>query len=301
MSRPWDKRMKRLFSQAPQDFVEWLMPGATYLNNLSSELENETLYADLLFEVMLYGVRTLLHIEFQRNRDAMMAERLWEYNMKATRKYNCVVWSVVIYLKDDGSVPLPPLTRELANGRRVHIFDYDMIRLWDIPTEELKRRGRGFLPLLTLSKEGARRQVVEDAIESLVKEEERVRSNAELLILTYGFASLVLESEDDQRWLNWRFGRMFDLLRESPAFQEIRKEGRQEGLEALRQTLVEVVTARFPKIARLARGQAAITDNPEMLKDLIVKMSIVQSVEEAQHYLIDWPETDSETGSEHSR
>jgi hypothetical protein len=107
-----------------------------------------------------------------------------------------------------------------------------------------------------------------------------------------------MESEADQDWLNWRFGRMFDLLRESPAFQEIKKEGRQEGLEALRLTLVEVVTARFPKIARLARGQAAIINDPEVLKDLIVKMSIAQSVEEAQHYLIDWPDTDSETGSE---
>lgn len=110
---------------------------------------------------------------------------------------------------------------------------------------------------------------------------------------------------------------MFDLLRESLAFREImkegvqeglekgreegREEGRQEGLEALRMTLVKIVTARFPKFARLARGQAGIINDPEVLEDLIVKMSIVQSQEEAQHYLIDWPETDSEDGSEHPR
>lgn len=122
-----------------------------------------------------------------------------------------------------------------------------------------------------------------------------------------------MESEADQDWLNWRFGRMFDLLRESLAFREImkegvqeglekgREEGRQEGLEALRMTLVKIVTARFPKFARLARGQAGIINDPEVLEDLIVKMSIVQSQEEAQHYLIDWPETDSEDGSEHPR
>ena len=80
MSRLWDKRMKRLFWQSPQDYVQWLLPGAIFVSNLSAELENETLYADLLFEVLLQGVTILLHIEFQRNRDAQMPERLWEYN-----------------------------------------------------------------------------------------------------------------------------------------------------------------------------------------------------------------------------
>src|SRR5437763_15192138 len=110
--KPWDKRMKRLFWEAPQDYVEWLLPGGQFKDTLSTELENETLYADLLFAIILNGLRTLLHIEFQRNRDAKMAERVWEYNMKASLKYKCSVWSVIIYLKDDGTVAKTPLIRE---------------------------------------------------------------------------------------------------------------------------------------------------------------------------------------------
>ena len=66
--KPWDKRMKRLFWETPQDYVTWLFPGAQFQDSLSTELENETLYADLLFAVILNGIRILLHIEFQYNR-----------------------------------------------------------------------------------------------------------------------------------------------------------------------------------------------------------------------------------------
>jgi len=304
--------MKRLFWQAPQDYVQWLLPGAVFVSNLSAELENETLYADLLFEVILLGVRMLLHIEFQRNRDAQMPERLWEYNMKASKKYKCTVWSVVIYLKNDGQVPEPPLQRKLPDEHIVHHFDYGIIQLWDITPEKIKgMRRKGLIPLLPLTKNGANREVIEEALVLLTQSAGSATS--ELLTLTYGFASLILENEADQEWLDRRFSQMFDILRESPAFQKIMQvgwkegmeEGRQEGiqegivqghqetLKTLRQTLLKIVNARFPKILHLAKGQGAIIDDPDVLEDLIVKISTAQTLQEAQNYLIDWPEADA--------
>ena len=90
---------------------------------------------------------------------------------------------------------------------------------------------------------------------------------------------------------------MNNILRESPFYQEILQEGREEGLqkglEVLRQTLLKVVEARFPKLLRLAKGQAAITDDPEELENLIVKVSIAQDVEEAKNFLLDLAENES--------
>lgn len=301
MRKPWDRHMKRLLSEAPQDFVVWLLAGATFISIVSTELDPETdpIYADLLFEVTLLGQRMLLHIEFQRRRDSKMAERLWEYNHKATLQYNCPVWSVVIYLKDDSNVPSSPLIKELPNGQGVHRFDFGVIKLWEKSTAELEHMGLlGLLPLLPLTHEGARREVVERTITRLMPAGEKPRQ--ELLALAYGLASLAFENEADQQWLKRRFEMLYDMLWDTPAFQDIRKKGLQEGLErgleALRQALLAIVQARFPstRMVRLAKGQAAIIDDPAILQDLIVKVSLAQSAEEAQRYLLDWPSPDNE-------
>ncbi|HET8852446.1 MAG TPA: hypothetical protein VFN02_07960 [Ktedonobacteraceae bacterium] len=310
MRKPWDRHMKRLLSEAPQDFVAWLLVGAIFIGIVSTELDPETdpIYADLLFEVMLHDQRMLLHIEFQRRRDSKMAERLWEYNHKATLQYNCPVWSVVIYLKDDGNVPSSPLIKELPNGQGVHRFDFGVIKLWEKSTAELEHVGLlGLLPLLPLTHEGARREVVERTITRLMPAGEKPRQ--ELLALTYGLASLAFENETDQTWLKRRFEMLYDMLWDTPAFQDIREKGLLEGLErgreeglleggleALRQALLAIVQARFPstRMVRLAKGQAAIIDDPAILQDLIVKVSLAQSAEEAQRYLLDWPSPDNE-------
>ena len=168
----------------------------------------------------------------------------------------------------------------------------------------------GLLPLLPLTHEGARREVVERTITKLAAAEEQPRQ--ELLALTYGLASLSFEHEADQEWLRRRFAMLYDMLRDTPAFQDIMKEGRQEGLEqgleqglergreegreALRQALLAIVQARFPspRMIRQAKGQAAIIDDPAVLQDLIVKVSLAESAEEAERYLLDWPSFDNQ-------
>ena len=116
---------------------------------------------------------------------------------------------------------------------------------------------------------------------------------------------MAFESETDQDWLIRRFALLEDILRETRAYQEMAKEGREEGLqeglkkgklEGLREMLLRIVQARYPsrKMLNLAKGQAAIIDDPEVLQSLILRVSLAQTIEEAQKYLIDWPGTDNE-------
>jgi predicted transposase YdaD len=91
---------------------------------------------------------------------------------------------------------------------------------------------------------------------------------------------------------------MHDILRESPYYQEILAEGREEGLEkgreeerreqleALRQTVIDIVLERFPKMIRLTRKQVAFVEDPAILRHLIVKLSISQTMEEAKEHLL---------------
>jgi flagellar biosynthesis/type III secretory pathway protein FliH len=123
------------------------------------------------------------------------------------------------------------------------------------------------------------------------------------------FRYVTLKKEGNvERVLAWiksrRLQEMHDTLRESPFYQEILQEGREEGLEeglekghlegklegkleGLRETLLTIVQARFPRMARLAKGLAAITEDPAVLQNLILKISLAQTFEEAQKSLIE--------------
>ncbi len=85
---------------------------------------------------------------------------------------------------------------------------------------------------------------------------------------------------------------MHDILRETPIYQEILKEGREEGLEALRQAVVDIIAQRYPKLARLAKKQVVVVEDPELLRRVLVKVSVVQTAEEAKQHLLALDEAD---------
>jgi predicted transposase YdaD len=81
-----------------------------------------------------------------------------------------------------------------------------------------------------------------------------------------------------------------DFLRDSPVYQEVLAEGLEKGLkkglEAQRQTLLDIVQERFPEIVPLAKKQADAIEDPEVLRRLTVKMSILQTSKEAEQYIL---------------
>ena len=141
-------------------------------------------------------------------------------------------------------------------------------------------------------------------IESFEEVDQQSKQEAEFI--AYTLASLVLKRKNslDLDWLLRSFRRMYDIIRESPIYQEILSEGlekgREEGLtqglekgrlEAVRATLTNVVQRLFPDLASLAQQQAALMDNPKIVDDLILKMIQASSVEEARTLLLSWHES----------
>ena len=85
---------------------------------------------------------------------------------------------------------------------------------------------------------------------------------------------------------------MHDILRESPFYQEILQEGREEGiqegkLEGQRELLLAIIQARFPQMARLTKKLVTVIDDPVSLQDVTVKISMAQTDEEVQQYLLE--------------
>ena len=70
-----------------------------------------------------------------------------------------------------------------------------------------------------------------------------------------------------------------DIIEESWVYQEW--EAREQ-----RRTLFGIVQERFPEILNLVKKQAESIEDPEVLLRMAVKMSIVQTPEEAKQYLL---------------
>src|SRR5436305_8692921 len=317
MAKPYDSGVKRLLTHCMQDFLDWFATGALATGNRSKEFESVSIYADESHEAMVDDELVLYHLEIQSGPDSDMAQRLLEYNVLAYRRYKCPVSSYVIYLRKGGERPQPPLVRMLPDGREILRFAYTDIELPCYTPGEIFATGlRGLFPLIPFSTDGARREVIEDIIARLLPAHDTM--NKELLTLTRLFASLAFGEEDEanQQWLIRRFAVFQDVLRSSPAFRQIfaegqeegrevglqkgleegckkgREEARQELAESLRADLLNVVQQRFPKLRAFARREAGLIESPEILKDLLLKVALAQTVEEAQSYFIMWEQAD---------
>lgn len=287
----WDDSLRSLVRANPEAFIKWLLSDAQYKEERPHKLKSWKLEVDALLHAIADGEDMLVHIEFQTYNDTDMAERLLRYNVLARSEYNLPVLSFVIYLLSDGKVPQSPLSWKVPGGQEVLQFHFRSIELAELLPGDLLEIGHpGLLPLLPLTKGGASREVIQRMFTEI-----EATDQAELLTIGSTLASLVFSKENsaDLEWLHRRLREMNNILRESPFYQEILQEGREEGLEMLRQAFLKIVEARFPKLLRLAKGQAAITDDPEELENLLVKVSIAQDAKEAKGFLLDLDEDES--------
>jgi hypothetical protein len=109
-------------------------------------------------------------------------------------------------------------------------------------------------------------------------------TKAEQLLLSYFFASLAFEdkSDDDKKWLKWRFGMLNEIIRETTAYKDILEEG---AVIALRQAIGDVVQERFPEIIVLVNKHLEAIFDPSVLRKVNLKMCTVLEVEEVERYL----------------
>ena len=315
METPYDNGTRRLMAICAQDLVDWLLPGAFCTGKLSDKFESFDIEADAMQETLFYDRLALVHVEFQSGSDTSMAQRLLEYLVMAYRRYKCPVISYVIYLRKC-AVPTPPLVLTLPNGEECLRLNYKVIALWETPYEELLAKGlKGLIPLVPLAHNGKRRDVVEELIMRLLPAHDTVEK--ELLALLQLFTSLAfgVENEESQEWLKRRFKVLNDILRETPAYQWILQEGREEGflkgllegkekgllegqkeerqkvLLSLCEVLVKMVQGRFPQLSSLATKQVDRIQDVEKIEDLLVKISTSSTLEQVQQHLLSIDQT----------
>ena len=288
VTKEWDQSLKFLTQSNPQSFVSLLLDGATFLRERERELTSRTIHADLVYEVQWGGETILLHVEFQSRRHKKMGRRVWEYNVLLACTTKLPVYSVVLYLIKDGKAIEPPYEQRLGNGELIHHFRFRNLKLWEMDASLLRQPGmEGMLPLLPLTRDGARREVVEEMITDLARV-----NRQDLWPVGYCIAALVFpENSENIAWLKERFKPLLHLFQESWAYQEMVQEGRKEGLqeglqkgeqkglrkgeqkgkqkglEGLQEACIRYVQKRFPTLADQARQQIRLLSNIDRLQE----------------------------------
>ncbi len=293
MAGSYDNGMKRLIKAFPADYVHWLVEDAIFLEEYNSHLPNRSLDTDSLLKAAYQAALELpflIHIEFQTKPDPEMAKRMWEYNTSATIKYDLPTKSFVIYLRPTNQIATTPYQVKIPyDGEEIHRFHFGVIKLWEISAEGLRQTGLvGLLALLPLTKDGARPEVVETMIDDLQSQTEG-EAQRDMLSIGLTFAELVFK-KDDLDWLRRRISMLEDILQESPFYQRIlhqgEEKGKVQGLEKMRQIVLGIVQARFPRLVRLAKKQVAVVDDLDILSKLIVNLSLAKDGAEAKEKLL---------------
>ena len=309
--------MLSLLRVSPQGFIDFFLPGARYLDEQPQKLQSHPRTVDGLVKVQLKDDIMLIHFEFQSHNDATMAKRLQEYNMLIWNEFEVPVLSCVIHLLGDGHIAPSPFLRKLpaeAGEKKIHDFSYATIELGDLRADDiLTMHQPGLLPLLTLTKGGATREVIQRMFSEL---EAVADQNVTFIAYTLATFSLQRSNERELPWLERTYKHMYDIITESPFYKSIiakglaqgrergLKEGREQGLEqgreqgleqglekgqltALRQAIVDVVHERLPALVQFAESQVATIHDPIQLRRLVVKMSTVPDTEQAKQAFLD--------------
>jgi hypothetical protein len=149
MPLAFDATLKDLVRSYPRDWLAGLgFPASDPVEVLTPDLSTLTAFTDVVLRVG----EGLVHRDFQSGADAHLPRRLLLYNVLLHRHYGLPVHSLVVLLRP--SANRSDLTGQVAYegrpGRGRLDFQFEIVRLWEVPVETLLTGGPGTLPLAPL-------------------------------------------------------------------------------------------------------------------------------------------------------
>lgn len=215
----YDNICKFLAENYSNDFARWIFGEPKGLTTLSpTELFVEPIRADAL--ILLQSSDVVLHLEFQTQPDEAIPFRMADYRLRVHRRYpQKNMRQMVIYLKSTGS----ELVRQNVFTISGMCHEFEVIRLWEQPYSELLQFP-GLLPLAVLGRTDDRTQTLRE-IGSLIDNIDDRREQSNIVAATSLLAGLVLKKDLIRTVLRE------EIMQESVIYQDIKKQGVQEGLE----------------------------------------------------------------------
>lgn len=173
--------MKSLVDESPAAWLRFAGTNATSAEllddvdivALNTDLATVTTSCDIVFKISIPFPK-LIHIEFE-SEGKNVPKRVHRYHVLIDYKYDLPVQSVVFLLRKDADRPdiTGVVERLREDGSRYLYFEYDVIRIWQIPLEEILSGDIAILPLAPVS------SVPKSQIKQVLRRMEE-RANAEL-------------------------------------------------------------------------------------------------------------------------
>ena len=215
----FDNICKFLAENFSRDFASWILGTPEQLTILSpTELSLEPIRADAL--ILLQSSEVILHLEFQTSTDETMPFRMADYRLRVYRRFpEKTMRQVVIYLKSTGSELVQQDTFSISG--MTHQFE--IIRLWEQPTADLLKFP-GLLPLAVLGRSNDRTQTLQE-VSSIIDSIEDRREQSNVAAATSVLAGLVLKKEVIRAVIRE------EIMQESVIYQDIKAQGKAEGIK----------------------------------------------------------------------
>lgn len=304
-AQPFDNLTKALFGLDGAKIIPELLTGAEVMDARNIEIDRSKLKADLVFKILYKGLVAILNLELQSGADSNIGARLFQYLAGLHEFYKELpILCVVIYLFRC-QVEMPPYIIECADKRSI-VFNYDVIRLWEVESEWiLKRR---IIPLYILLP-GTKSPKV-DLLKQALHEMAQVYDRPQLAYRFVWFYQILRRtdtmSEEDKQVIEKELRMQFnyrELVKDDPIIQELfakhkaegRVEGRAEGeargeARGIRKSILSILNARFPALAVTPQAQQAVAsiEDPEKL-DQVLQALVVASDEQTVRRVLKLP------------
>ncbi|AFZ57832.1 Rpn family recombination-promoting nuclease/putative transposase [Anabaena cylindrica FACHB-243] len=224
MVKKADISTKKLISLAPENWVKWVtqIVDITTGEILNSEFQWISRESDVLVKATSpqYGEFLVLN-ELQLRYKPEMPKRVRAYAALAEEKYNLPTYPVLINILKESETEIPTRYESEFAGLQAR-QDYRVINLWEVDVEiALSQPIPSLLPFVPILKGGAEESTVRQALKMLRADEQL----SQLETVMAFFATFVLDSDLVQQIMRWDM----TVLRESPWYQQILKEGEQRG------------------------------------------------------------------------
>ncbi len=239
-----DLSSKRTISIYGQAWAEWILQQEQIKveAELSSEFQFIARVTDSLWQLNSPKGRFLALTELQFRYDVDMPDRMMAYAALARQKYKQDVYVTVVYFRPPSKdkVIVETYHREFMGQHAQQ--DFQVIKLWDLDAKQvLAFDNPALLPFVPLMQDGNTETIVRQCAERIRQEVQAPELETILAI----FAGYVLDVELIKQILRWEM----HIIQESPIIQELQQEwlkkGREEGREAMVDTLYQILIIRF--------------------------------------------------------
>ena len=277
MPKPADIGTKRLISLAPNSWIRWVtqIPDVVASDIINSEFQWISRESDVLVRATSsqYGEFLVLN-ELQLRYKPDIPKRMRAYAALAEEKYNLPTYPVLVNILKEGNVEIPTRYESELAGLQAR-QDYRVINLWEVDVEiAFTEPISPLIPFVPVLKGGADESTVQRALRILRADEQL----SQLETVMAFFASFVLDSSLVRQIMRWDMG----ILSESPWYQQILNEGRQQGKQEEAVAMItRLLNRRFgslsPELQERLRGLTL--EQLEELSEVLLDFTAIAQLE----------------------